>query len=540
MPRQVNHIHVNSVSSGWSSQGVRLIYPPVIRAHQVVHLNWIAPILLAHASGIPSTLHVALHVHVTRQYIPRPSISLAPTSILPADPQQADDSWQDYLAKRAAEPPRRKSRLLSTMSWATWTDAFDTDGQFGPGTRRGSTVVLPGQVSRGSRGSMSDDIEKQDGPLDETFTWAAGYNEGETPRNLPQQQVIHPQSPIRKHASGAPSIGSLPEDEEEQGPGFPRSSLERSSFSRSIPRTSIVLPESPRRASLALPSPLNPSSRRGSAGILLATPPKRNISISIEEPFIAGRRRSSVHSAGSASSHGDSRRGSAVPHTGPRRKSSGLLHVTLPIEDDSPPADDEKELGGGMFNILPPTPLPDETAVLETPAPAFFEESPAFLEAPLMIKTSSQHSGISIRSISSAGTPTSSLAPLLRPQSPGGSSGIATPALSMQKTDLSMPSDPEHPGALLEQAFAESSQQRAKQSMGLEQMVHWHEGRADLYKVIEAMMLAVGKGATVNVEACGPRSLLDKTKDVVQELSDLKAVWNGETRVIYHAETFGW
>jgi hypothetical protein len=515
-----------------------------------VHLNWIAPILLAHASGIPSTLKVGLHIHVTRQYIPRPSISLAPTSVLPADPGQADDSWQEYIAKRAAEPPRRQSRLMSTMSWATWTDAFDTDGQFGPGTRRGSTAVLPGQVSRGSRGSLSENPEKQDGPLDETFTWATGYNEGETPSNLGHQNSIIAQSPVRRNASGAPSVGSLPEDLEDQGAGFdapPQASSERTSFSRSIPRTSIILPESPRRASLALPSPLNPSSRGGSAGILLATPPKRNMSISIEEPIIAGRRRSSVHSAGTTSSPGDSRRGSMIPHSastaGPRRKSSGLLHVTLP-DIDSPPLEDEKEkemgMGMGIFNILPPTPMPDDTAVMEAPAPVLLDDPPAFLEAPLMIKTSSQHSGISIRSISSIGTPTS-LSPLINPHFPtGGDSGIATPALSVQKTDLSMPSDPEHPGALLEQAFAESSQQRAKQSMGLEQMVFWHEGRADLYKVIEGMMVSVGKGGTVNVEACGPRSLLDKTKDVVQELSDLKAVWQGETRVVYHAETFGW
>lgn len=195
----------------------------------------------------------------------------------------------------------------------------------------------------------------------------------------------------------------------------------------------------------------------------------------------------------------------------------------------------------GMFNILPPTPLPDEnTAVFQMPAPAFFDADAAFLEAPLMIKTSSQHSGISIRSISTTGTPTS-MDPLIRSHSPGeGSSGIATPALSVQPTDLSMPSDPEHPGALLEQAFAESSQQRAKQSAGLERVVFWHEGRADLHKAIEGMMLSVGKGGTVNVEACGPRSLLDKAKDVVQDLSDMEAVWKGETRVIYHAETFGW
>jgi hypothetical protein len=197
-----------------------------------------------------------------------------------------------------------------------------------------------------------------------------------------------------------------------------------------------------------------------------------------------------------------------------------------------------------MFNILPPTPLPDGgDAVLEMPAPAFFdnEVAPDMLSAPIMIKSSSQTSGISVRTASSFGsTPGSSIAPLIRPHSPGGSSGILTPALSAQKTDLSMPSDPENPTALLEQAFAESSQERAKQSIGLERVVHWHEGRADLHKAIEEMMVAVGKGATVNVEACGPRSLLDKAKDVVKDLSDMKAVWQGETRVVYHAETFGW
>lgn len=122
----------------------------------------------------------------------------------------------------------------------------------------------------------------------------------------------------------------------------------------------------------------------------------------------------------------------------------------------------------------------------------------------------------------------------------GGSSGIRTPSLSVQKPDLSLPADLSNPSAILEQAFTASSQDRAKQSIGLEGIVQWHEGRADLYKMIEGMMAAVGKGGVVDVEACGPRSLLDKTKDVVKELSDVKAVWNGETKVIYHAETFGW
>jgi hypothetical protein len=432
------------------------------------------------------------------------------------------------------------------MSWATWTDPNDPDSQTGPGTRRGSTAVLPGQVSRGSVDkNAAIDWERRTSDAAHPFTWAKGYNEGETP-DRDMNNSPGPGSPRRKQASsGTPSFATLQEDDETEGQERygtqyeepPRSSLDGgTSFARSTPRPSITMPESPRRASLALhSSPLNPHThpvtRKTSTGILLATPPKRHMSISIEEPFIAGRRRSSVHSAGTPSSPGDSRRGSGIALGGPRRKSSGLLNVVLPEIDSPPVIDEEKDLGAGMFNILPPTPMP---------APAFFDADAAYLEAPLMIKTSSQHSGISIRSISSTGTP-SSMDPLIRSHSPNdGSSGIATPALSVQPTDLSMPSDPEHPGQLLEQAFAESSQQRARQSVGLEQVVFWHEGRADLHKAIEGMMVSVGKGGTVNVEACGPRSLLDKAKDVVQDLSDMKAVWKGETRVIYHAETFGW
>jgi hypothetical protein len=67
---------------------------------------------------------------------------------------------------------------------------------------------------------MGEDVEKQDGPLDETFTWAAGYNEGETPHNMPEfgNDIPVPQSPVRKdrHVSEVPSNGSLPEDEDER------------------------------------------------------------------------------------------------------------------------------------------------------------------------------------------------------------------------------------------------------------------------------------------------------------------------------------
>lgn len=258
-----------------------------------------------------------------------------------------------------------------------------------------------------------------------------------------------------------------------------------------------------------------------------------------------GRRRSSVHSGATPPSpSGSSRRGSTLApaaYTLPRRKSSGLLNVTIPAEGDedasSPPLEelDEKD----PFYLPPPPRITD----LNNPISVSTLHPPgaAFLAAPMMIKTSSQHSGISVRSASasSPSTPTSFL-PILRSHG-SSSSGIATPTLSVAKPpDLTQPADEANPSSILEQTFAASSQERAKQSIGLERIVHWHEGRADLSRTIEEMMHSVAKGGTVDVEACGPRSLLDKTKYVVKELSDVKAVWNGETKVIYHAETFGW
>jgi hypothetical protein len=283
---------------------------------------------------------------------------------------------------------------------------------------------------------------------EEPFTWAKGYNEGETPDAIVEFNndfEARPQSPARKQFSGSASFATLPEDEESDD-GSAGSPRQRSSFSKLSAR-SFPMPESPRRASLALPSsPLNPHPRRkSSTGILLATPPKRNMSISIEEPVMAGRRRSSAHSAGTPSSPGDSRRGSLIPP--PPRKSSGLLQVTLPTEVESPPLDEKLDTND-IFKLQPPTPMPDDhAAVMENPAVLETPE-PAFLGATLMIKTSSQNSGLSIRSVSSTGTPsTSSIVPLLRSHSPISTSGMLTPSLSVQKTDLSMPSDPEHPGA---------------------------------------------------------------------------------------------
>ena len=467
------------------------------------------------------------------------------------------------------------------MSWATWTGAFDTDNQnpSGSATRKGSFAV-PGMADPTIHKGSILPVTKAEGEEEPKFMWSEGYNDGETPASM----VVKTQ----KEEEGE-STEKVDYDESPQPSPSPIGRIV------ALPRTSFAqMPESPRRASLAPPSPLGPRAlgsiagsatgsvgggsmhgvrRKSSTGILLDLPARRTKSISIEEPILpslVGRRRSSVQSGATPPSpSGSSRRGSTHPslptlppvvyhattNTPARRKSSGLLHVTLPeteAEPDtvtgmigrdglSPPLEDaEIEDKDDPFFLPPPRPF------LNNPFP--MPTDPGLLSAPIMIKSSSQNSGITIRSTSSSTT--ASFMPILHhthlyePTTPGdggGSSGIRTPSLSVQKPDLlSQPADPEHPTSILEQAFTASSQQRAKQSIGLEGIVQWHEGRADLFREIEEMMMNVGKGGVVDVEACGPRSLLDKTKDVVKDLSDVKAVWNGETKVVYHAETFGW
>lgn len=549
-----------------------------------MHLNWIAPILLAHAQAIPASLRVSLHIHVTRHYIPRASVPLPPTAALPADPGQADDTWQDYLARRAAEPPRRKSRLMSTMSWATWTGAFDTDGSGHSGavTRRGSTMAPP-SLRPELASNPGQEEQEQEQEQEPKFVWSEGYNDGEIPAaaGAPAMGYV-PRMSVRGRASEVPSISALREmdmehDEKESlGPTdnhdpspqvrarapYDLARMQYPPPAATSRRPSSSGPDSPRRASLALPGTGTGPRRKSSTGILLDTPPRRNLSISIEEPtHMASRRRSSVQSGATPPSPGSSRRGSNLPslppqytQTPPRRKSSGLLNVTLPLpidEDATPPLDSNDKERDDPFSG------PSQVPGLTPPATAY-------LAAPLMIKTSSQHSGISIRSTTGPSTP-STLVPILlshshshstlnldSPSSPagdGGGSGIRTPSLSVQKPDLTQLADEANPSALLEQTFAASSTDRARQSVGLEGIVQWHEGRADLHRVIDEMMAAVAEqrraqgakgGGVVDVEACGPRSLLDKTKDVVQGLSSVKAVCNGQTKVVYHAETFGW
>ena len=116
--------------------------------------------------------------------------------------------------------------------------------------------------------------------------------------------------------------------------------------------------------------------------------------------------------------------------------------------------------------------------------------------------------------------------PSSRTLSPGVplASGALTPALA-------------EPAA---QSFAEEALSRRRQSLGLECLIRWHEGRADLQAVVREMMAEIGPGGWVSVNACGPKSLLDSARKTVREVSSVEAVWRGGVGVSFHAETFGW
>jgi hypothetical protein len=86
--------------------------------------------------------------------------------------------------------------------------------------------------------------------------------------------------------------------------------------------------------------------------------------------------------------------------------------------------------------------------------------------------------------------------------------------------------------------FADDAKARRRLSIGLDDFIEWHEGRADLRAVIEEMM-AENHG-TISVNACGPKSLLESAKGIVRELSSVRRALEGGSCVDFHAETFGW
>ncbi|WWC71328.1 uncharacterized protein I206_105282 [Kwoniella pini CBS 10737] len=124
-----------------------------------LHLEWITPLLRDHVNDLPPDLSINIHVHVTRHLLPK--LSLTHNTL----PDVPNGDFEAYLKQRANRP-RRRSRFMSTFSWASWTggSVFKFGGTEA-GTRRGSLMPSESgrseaakseahsEVSNGSKGS---------------------------------------------------------------------------------------------------------------------------------------------------------------------------------------------------------------------------------------------------------------------------------------------------------------------------------------------------------------------------------------------------
>lgn len=502
-----------------------------------LHLSWVSNILLEHVADIPLSLDVSIHIHVTKHYFPQGAASsLPPSALLPTDPHgHPDNGWQEYLAKRVAEPSRRLSRLMSTLSWATWTGAHDRTAHSGPGTRRGSAAVLPVQAAKLTpakklpKPSHHADpkhakAKSEDGnakaTVIPTFTWSEGYNEHDF---VPAPRSERGPGRSRRLGSGVPSIEVTSEDEGEM-------STQPVSRGRN-PFEPVTPPSRSRQLSICLsprmdmngdrlPAALDPahlppsisSSRTTGANQMHFTRPitpppaggrARMTSISIEEPPIA-RRKSSVPSFVPSSPSLDVK--PASPSI--RRPSTLAISVVPEVEADGE-ADDENDTRPTLV-APPPAAVPMQKSTSASSIGGAGSNHLQLHAAP-MAREGSAQSNLSILTTNSV------LSTL--------GSGALTPALS------------EHGGGA---SFAQEAPQRRRQSVGLERLISWHEGRADLHQSVREMMEDIGKGGYLSVDACGPRSLLDSSRECVQSLTSVKQAWEGACCVEYHAETFGW
>jgi len=549
-----------------------------------LHLNWISPILLEHAQDLPPNLNISLHIHVTKHYLPRQSLSLPPTAVLPEDPASENIDWQSYMAKRAAAPPRRRSRLFSTFSWASWTSRGKR-AMSGTWTRRGSEAVLPGAVSgMGSIRQLSradtqlqvdlevGDREKEivtfSPPTGEpmpTFTWSEGYGDGFpssagpgvptrarlasevpsiyiAPLSPPPPDAIPtfawgegyrdgfpssagPVTPRRSRvASGVPSIYLAPlddgdvkedtkeyNDEEEEENEQERRDSVTSSFStpprfgsRRVSEVPRLSNDSDRPALDAINSSLSTPPRYGSRRVSEV----QRMSSDSDRPILPLHFRQSL----------------SIPHspTQPRKSSITIDEPIHPRRMSIAPS----ALGSRRASSIPSTPkkesilLPSSLDVPTLSIELQPSDKPSTYLNPTSVEMTQTKSDTSILSI---------------PQLPSGS---LTPALS----DLNEIVSPLHPAANPAENFDSTQNLRRRQSIGLETLIHWHEGRADLVEVIKRMMNDVGveNGGWVDVSACGPRSLLDTAKGVVRDLSDVRKTLKSGGGVRFSAETFGW
>ncbi|WVR09402.1 hypothetical protein IAU60_006469 [Kwoniella sp. DSM 27419] len=608
-----------------------------------LHLEWVAPLLRDHLVNLPPDLSLDIHVHVTRSAFSRMSVSTIGTTLS----QVPAGDFEAYLAERAKNPNkhRRRSRLMSTFSWASWTggSGFRIGGTQ-PGTRRGS--LMP---SESGRSEKSESVHS-DGSAAHRF---AGFSFGATSKKAKKKRSVRSindsvsdsateQPRSRRRSSVAPSAGSESEREDDKSVATSarklpkRGSLPTFSWTEgyaddtvfggdqgqgppsgrkgsllqvppSVPpvmetqeleivlkeptpvdgvRSTPVMPDAltldmdlgpdeidphtvldPRTPTSAAPSPpstpppamLKARSSRGSIPWLkdtpssipphvMSTPPRaRQVSISDEPP----RKHSTQLSVGSGSGRGSTRRGS------------------LPLAAAASAASSSKQ--AARPSILMPTPV----GLRRGSRPSLLDA--AFLGAPDMSRTSSTQSGASMASFTTPGPPSP-----VQMQPPESISRPLTPSMSFKQlqeaTDTSpaelrksismlnaIPDPEERRQSVAAFVGPAELELRKRSAEGLEGIVRWHEGRAEIREsirdivasvaahtqlsshdddpegaVTEAEKLGGRRGGRVNVSCCGPASLLDAVRENVKDAMDAGEVCKGGVVVDFHAETFGW
>ncbi|WWC63559.1 uncharacterized protein I303_106163 [Kwoniella dejecticola CBS 10117] len=120
-----------------------------------LHLEWIAPLLRDHVNDLPPDLSINIHVHVTRHLLPKLSLT---HNTLPDIP---NGDFEAYLQQRSTRT-RRRSRFMSTFSWASWTGgSIFRAGGTEAGTRRGS--LMPSESGRSEAAKSEAPSEASDG-----------------------------------------------------------------------------------------------------------------------------------------------------------------------------------------------------------------------------------------------------------------------------------------------------------------------------------------------------------------------------------------
>ncbi|WVQ95167.1 hypothetical protein IAU59_002261 [Kwoniella sp. CBS 9459] len=606
-----------------------------------LHLDWISPLLLSHIDNLPPDLSLTLHVHVTRHTFPRLSLS---HNTLPTVP---NGDFEAYLAERANDPNRhrRRSRLMSTFSWASWTGASGWRvGGTRPGTRRGSMMPSESGKSDKSDGSVKSDgsgskkkrkrakarttstglgsitagsatgsamnqdrrrsshavsgseSEREDdrprGPRREqrrpsipAFSWTEGYADdtvfggGGTGNGNGNGGSISGASARKGSLMVASTVPPVLEGQELEivlNQPTPLSGTEPTAVMPDQPPIDFGYgpdevdpyhrPESPLDPATPATPPPAMLPARGSRGsipwlrdsvsgppsalpshVTSSTPPRtpraRQISISDEPP----RKHSTPLSH---------------MNTGPRRGSNRRGSVPLLAAASAAASASQQP----RPSILMPSPV----VLRKGSRPSILDMG--HLAAPDMSRSSSTTSGASMASFTTPSPPSP-----VQMQPPEDISRPLTPSMSFKqlqeatetsaeelRKSISMINaipDPEvrraSAAALVGPAELEL---RKRSSEGLEGIVRWHEGRADIRDSIKDIMASVAahrqlsastesaeaerlggrRGGRVNVSCCGPTSLLDAVREGVKVEMDAEEVWKGGVVVDFHAETFGW